>query len=148
MFKKILCPVDLSERSFIAMNKAAEMAKLCSAELLILHIVEQFMSEKEMVMLRVSSDHYQNLQKDIALNAKKKISDEIEKLNFPELKTEIILREGYPRKDINTIAEKLGADLIVVSSTGKDFISEYVIGTTASALVHHSKITVMMVYVA
>ena len=147
MFKKIVCPVDLSERSFIAMSKAAELAKLCNAELVLLHVVEEFMSEKEMIMLRVSADHYQAHQKDIAVQAKTMISEELKKLNISDLKTEIVLREGNARKDINIISEKLGADLIVVSSTGRDFISEYVIGTTATALVHHAKITVMMVYV-
>jgi nucleotide-binding universal stress UspA family protein len=147
MFKKILCPLDLSERSFKAMIKAAEIAKTCDSKLVLLHISEKFMSEKEMIMLRVSAEHYQEYQREIALKAKEQILSEFEKLNLPEIEMEIVLREGIAKKDIAPIAEELGADLIVLTNTGGDFIHEKIMGTTADAVVKHAKIDVLRVYV-
>jgi len=147
MFKKILCPLDLSKRSFKAMTKAAELAKTCGSKLVFLHISEKFMSEKEMVMLRVSAEHYQEFQRDIALKAKAQISSEFEKLNLPDMEIEILLREGIAKKDIPHIAEEIGADLIVLTNTGGDFIHEKIMGSTADAVVRHAKVDVLRIYI-
>ena len=144
MFKKILCPLDLSERSFKALATAAELANLCHAELVLLHMVEVFMSEKEMVMLMISAEHYKDVQRGLALSAKEKIKEALDDLGIPEVKTEIVFREGSPRKDLNTVAEKLGADLIVISKAGGGFITDMIIGSTAEALVRHAKIPVLV----
>ena len=146
MFKTIVCPLDLSERSFKALAKAAEIARLCNSHLILLHLVEKFMSEKEMIMLRVGAEHFQEVQREIALKVKKQIQDEITRLKINDLEPEIILREGNPRRDIDNIAAELNADLIVISSSGKGFISEAVIGSTAEALLRQAKIDVLRVY--
>lgn len=146
MFRKIVCPLDFSDKSFKALKIAANLAEICGAEIVLLHIEESFMSSDEMVMLRVSPDHYQKMQEQKALEAKKILQDEFDKLETSGLQMSIILREGSPRSDIPRLAEEIGADLIVISSSGRDTLLEKVIGSTAEAVVRHSKIPVLINY--
>ncbi len=146
MFKKIVCPLDFSDNSLKALKTAAELANLCQSGLVLLHVEESFMSEEEMMMLRVSPEHYQEVQKQKALEAKRQMSEAAEGLELKDVDVEFVLREGSPRRDIPDTAREIGADLIVLSSTGRDTLMEKIIGSTAEAVVRQSKIPVMIVY--
>ena len=147
MFKKIVCPVDLSERAFKALPTVVRMAESFQAKLVILHIVETFMSEQEMIMLRVSPEHYQETQKKKALSVKETIEQRLKNLGIDFENIEIILREGSCKRDIAPICEKLGADLIVITTTGRDHLLENILGSTAEVILRHAKTSVLTVYV-
>ena len=146
MYKKILLPVDLSERSFMALPVALQLAKAFNAELSILHVEESFMTEKEMVMLRVSANHYQDLQKEKAVSSKKIIAGYMEKYHIPKDEVEILIREGFPRKDIVRIARKMKFDLIIMTTTGRDHLVDNIIGSNAESVLKKSKMSVFTVY--
>ena len=146
MFKKIVCPVDLSQRSFKSLPIAVKMADTFKAKLIVLHIVETFLSEQEMIMLRVSPEHYQKVQTQKALEVKDAINRNLEEMGIPPAKVEIILREGSPRRDIAGLSEQLEADLIILTTTGRDHLVENIIGSSAEAVLRRAKISVMTVY--
>ncbi len=146
MFNKIVCPVDLSQRSFKSLPIAVKMADTFKAKLIVLHIVETFLSEQEMIMLRVSSEHYQQMQKQKALEVKDTINQNLDKLGISSDNIEIVLREGSPRHDIADLSEKLGADLIILTTTGRDHLMENIIGSTAEAVLRRAKVSVLTVF--
>ena len=146
MYKKILLPVDLSERSFLALPIAFQIANAFNAELSILHVEESFMTDKEMVMLRVSVNHYQDLQKEKAIDSKRIIAEYMEKYNIPKDAVEVLIREGSPRKDIVRIAHKRKFDLIIMTTTGRDHLVDNIIGSNAESVLKKSKMSVFTVY--
>ena len=146
MYKKILLPVDLSERSFLALPIAFQIANAFNAELSILHVEESFMTDKEMVMLRVSVNHYQDLQKEKAVDSKRIIAEYMEKYNIPKDAVEVLIREGSPRKDIVRIAHKRKFDLIIMTTTGRDHLVDNIIGSNAESVLKKSKMSVFTVY--
>ncbi|NQS99370.1 MAG: universal stress protein [candidate division Zixibacteria bacterium] len=146
MYKRIVCPVDLSQRSFKSLPIAVKMADTFKAKLIVLHIVETFLSEQETIMLRVSSEHYQQVQKQKALEVKDTINQNLDKLGISSDNIDIVLREGSPRHDIADLSKKLGADLIILTTTGRDHLMENIIGSTAEAVLRRAKVSVMTVF--
>jgi len=146
MFKKIVCPVGLEEESFKAVPVGAKLAKTFGAELFLLHLDDRFMSEEEMVMLRVSSTKEQEEIRQRAVHAKRVIEETCAKLGVSGSVSGVVLREGSKDKDIPHIAEKLGADLIVTHSTGRDRIGEQITGTTSESILKHAKVSVLILF--
>ncbi len=147
MFETIVCPLDLKERSYHALPVAADLARKYGSKLILLHVTHKFMDEDEMVMLRISEQHYEEVMKDMAVKAREEIQEAVEKFNLEDVEHETVLRQGSPSKDIPRIAEALGADLIVVSTTGKDPVSQWIIGSTAEAVIKHTGMSVLTVYI-
>ena len=63
---------------------------------------------------------------------------------LPESQVEIMTRRGPVRDEVLTIAERTKADLIVIGSH-QPSISSRLLGSNASAIVHHSPVSVLVV---
>ena len=126
MFKKILCPTDLSERSFAAVAKGVELARLCGAELVLLNVRPEFMRKEEMVMLRVSAIQFLKDESDMAVAARKIMETELANAGGEDIPHEMLIREGDPHKEILEVAEQLHCDLIILTTTGRDQLLEYI----------------------
>ncbi|MBM3235174.1 universal stress protein [Candidatus Poribacteria bacterium] len=147
-FKSILCPTDLSPMSIAAMKKAVELARAFGAKLTLLHVQEDFMDKDEMIMLRVSVDHFQEVQKQRALEAKKIMVEEVEQAGGADLDVQYLLREGQkPYKVILQIADEIGADLIMMATNGRTGFEELVLGSNAENVVRRSKCPVLTIRV-
>ncbi len=145
MFKKILCPVDLSQKSSIALGKAAELARLFGSSLTLLNVHEEFMNHHEMIMLRVSEQHFEELQKRRAVASKQKMREMIAEVDAGDLRVEYLLREGKPHREIIQIADEIQADLIVMATDGRSNLGEWVLGSNTERVVHHAKCSVLTV---
>jgi nucleotide-binding universal stress UspA family protein len=53
---------------------------------------------------------------------------------------------GFPAETINKVAEEEGADLIVISASGKSGIHRFVIGSVAEKVLKNSNIDVLLVH--
>ena len=147
-FKSILCPTDLSPMSITAMKKAVELAHVFGAKLTLLNVHEDFMDKNEMIMLRVSVDHFQDIQKKRALESKKIMVEEVEQAGGADLDVQYLLREGQkPYKVILQVADEIGADLIVMATNGRTGFEELVLGSNAENVVRRSKCPVLTIRV-
>jgi len=146
MFKKILYADDLSKRAVKALEVALNLARIHGAALTILNVREDFLNKDEMVMLRVDVSDFQGKIKEKALAARKRIQSDIEALKGQDVKTEILLREGKPSKEVIAVAQELDVDLIVVGSHGVTTLKDKVFGTTAEAVVHQASRNVLSVW--
>jgi nucleotide-binding universal stress UspA family protein len=147
MFKKIMCPVDLSENSLIALKVAGDLARTFDGELFVLHVREEFMTKEEMRMLRVSPEHFLEIEKDIATKCKEIMNEELERCQAQDVPHELLLREGRPFKEIISTAEELGVELIVITTNGRTGVGEKLLGSTAEHIVRHSKVPVLTIRV-
>ena len=147
MFSKILCPSDLSKASLTAVKYAAELARRCKSKLYLLNVREEFLNKQEMVMLRVSAEHFQEMMSEKAVESKKIMEQELRIANGEDLDYELLIRQGKPTKEIIEVAEELGADLMVITTNGRDSLGEKILGSTAEHLIRYSKIPVLTIRV-
>ena len=145
MYKKILCPLDLSIRSKAALSIAISYARLFKSELIILNIHDEFLNKKEMVMSRVSIDTILEEFKIIAHLSKNKILDSVKQLDGDDIKKEIVLKEGNVKESIINYANSINPDIIIMGTNGKDSLIDYMVGTTASYVVENSIYPVLVI---
>ncbi|KPJ60664.1 MAG: hypothetical protein AMJ46_05220 [Latescibacteria bacterium DG_63] len=148
MFKKIMCPVDLSKNSLTALKVAVDLARTFKGKLFVLHVREEFMTREEMVMLRVSPEHFLEIEKDIAKKSKEIMNAELSHCQAEDLPHELLLRQGKPFKEIISTAEELGVELIVITTSGRTGVGEKLLGSTAEHIVRHSKVPVLSIRVS
>jgi nucleotide-binding universal stress UspA family protein len=144
MFKKILCPTDLSERSLAAVAKGVELARLCGAELVLLNVRPEFMGKEEMLMLRVSVAEFLKDESDTAVAARKIMETELATAGGADLPHEILIREGDPHKEILDVAKQLHCDLIILTTTGRDHLLEHIKGSDAERMVAATHVPILV----
>ncbi len=148
MFKKILVPSDLSKDAQIAIKTAVELARLGDGKLVLLNVRPEFMSKKEMVMMRISAHEFLKEEKDIAIAAKKILETELAEAGGSDLPHEILLREGAPEVEILEVAEAQHCDLIVITTRGRSNLREKLFGSDAEEMVEHTRVPILVIPVA
>ena len=135
--KKILVPLDGSENSFRALNDAIYLARQCGAIITGLFVIP--------VYPRAFYDAMDPIRVNITKNAKKTM----EKSKLTAAKKGIVFRSkimyGSPAFDIVNFAKEKKFHLIMIGSRGRSGIREAFLGSVSNAVVHKSKIPVMVV---
>jgi nucleotide-binding universal stress UspA family protein len=144
MFKHILCPTDLEERSDIAVIKAVQIAHQFGSKITLLNIHEEFMDKKEREMLRVSVDKMKEKYKQIAIDSKEEMKAVIHKLHADDIEVDYQLHSGKPEKVIVKIAEQLGIDLIVIGTDGRDNVKDFIVGTITEHVINAAPCPVLV----
>ena len=145
MFIKILCATDLNAASNVAVKKAVQFAHQYNSKIIMLNVHEEFMTKEEMGMLRVSIDTMKLEIKTIALKAKKEMSKVIKKLHAEDIQVEYIIKEGKSNQVICQEAERIKADLIIMGVSEKNIVSNFIFRSTASFVIEHVEIPVLVV---
>ena len=145
MFKHILCPTDLKERAFIALKKAVQIAHQFNSKITMLNAHPEFMDQKERQMLRVSFDGLKKKYRRIAIESREEMRAEISKLHAEDIQVDYMLREGKPQTIIVETAEKIGIDLIVICTDGRDNIKDFVTGTITEHVINHASCPVLVI---
>jgi universal stress protein A len=155
-FKKILCPVDLSEFSLEALRLAVKIAESSDAMLDVLHVIhnpfdEMYMSQitqtdpalldayanepqRRAKVLRATEQHSEVLLKQFCHDVVK---------HFPKVRYHV--RNGDPFETILDGAEDFTTDLIVLATHGRTGIKRLVIGNVAEKVVRHAPCPVLTV---
>ena len=128
-----------------AIVKAVQLAHQFNSDIILLNVHEEFMTKEEMEMLRVRVGTIQEEFEKTAMQAKKEMKDVLHSLHAEDVKVEFSIKEGKPHKVICEEAAKTNADLIIMGTSRKPNISKYLLGTTASYVIEHAKIPVLVV---
>ena len=141
MYSKILLPVDLNEEA--SWSKALPTAlTLCRSFGASLHVVT-VLPDYQMPLVGAY------FPEDFATKAHEavtKAQHEFIQKNVPEdITVQSVIVDGSPWEAIIKAAKKLEVDLIVMASHNKRKFTDYVLGPNAEHVVHHSKISVMIV---
>ncbi|MEQ6916205.1 universal stress protein [Halomonas aquatica] len=141
MYTKILLPVDLNEEA--SWEKALPTAlALCHSFGASLHVVT------------VLPDYHMPLvgsyfPKDFAEKAHEAVSQaqhQFIREHVPEdVTVQSVIVDGSPWEAIIKAAKQLEVDLIVMASHNKRKFADYVLGPNAEHVVHHAKMSVMVV---
>lgn len=130
MFKRILLPIDGSENSKKAADKAIELAKELNSTIIVTNIMDQ------------SVDLSYNEQEAKSNAFIKKIVDLILKNN---INVESMVLFGSPMYDIVTIARKSEADSIIMGKQGINYSNSRVIGSFTEATLKNVDLPIILI---
>jgi nucleotide-binding universal stress UspA family protein len=138
--KKIIVPIDFSEHSEYALKAAAALAKKNNGELLVLHMLE--MSD---VMLTASGiDQGQKTIFFFKL-AEQKFEAFLDKPYLKGIKVTPIVKHYKVFSEVNEVAKKYDADLIVMGSHGANGAKEFFVGSNTERVVRNAEVPVLVV---
>jgi nucleotide-binding universal stress UspA family protein len=145
MFTHILCPTDLKERAFIALKTAVQIAHQFNSRITMLNVHDEFLNKQEREMLRVSFDSLKEKYTQVAIESREQMRAAIRQLHADNIRVSYKLREGKPAKKIVKTAEKLGVDLIVMATDGRDNLKDFVTGTITEYVINHVPCPVLVI---
>jgi nucleotide-binding universal stress UspA family protein len=128
-FKKILCPVDLSDISRESLRKAVGLAQQYGAELLVAHVVSSaaWLSPP----LHSMSINISEYQEKIHQSSSEALGRLVAEVVPGQLQTEVILQTGDPSHMISELADEKEVDLIVMSSRENTALGRFIFGSVA-----------------
>lgn len=139
-YKTILVPVDGSEASLKALDRAIEMAKFYTSKLVIAHVIDVRSYSLAIAYREPLEEYAEDNAKKILENAAKKATD------AGLTAVETLKREGSPRTVIaKKIAPEVNADLIVMGATGYGMVEHMFVGSVSESTVRHSTCDMMIV---
>ncbi|MDO8141672.1 MAG: universal stress protein [Candidatus Brocadiales bacterium] len=138
--KKILCPVDHSECSYLALKYAISLALKDDAKLYLMHVIDSRLYDTEMY----KCSPYKLNEVDVS-----KIREDLMK-SLPEgttdvLEVETIVVKGVPFNEIINATTEIGADLIVIGTHGRTGLSHVMLGSVAEKVVRKASCPVLTV---
>lgn len=141
--RRILVPTDFSDCATKAVRYAVELADKFGAELILLHVVpDTVLALPDAVMpTPAPAQELQALQEA----GKAGLANLVASLKLEGRNVRTESRIGSPEQEITAAATDLGADLICVSTHGRDGLSRVFLGSVAEQLVRHAPCPVLTV---
>ncbi|MEE9364135.1 MAG: universal stress protein [Cellulophaga sp.] len=138
--KKIIVPVDFSEHSEFALKVAASLAKKHGSEIFALHMLEL----SDAIISSTEGIHQQQAVFFLKL-AEKRFTEFLDKPYLKDIKVTPIVKHFKVFSEVNEVAKKHKANLVVIGSHGTDGLHEIFVGSNAEKVVRHSDIPVLVI---
>lgn len=141
LFKKILCPVDFSDYSEIALRYAVTMARENAARLVICHAIPQM----HLAMLYADAQYFSSME-EVLRRKGEDLVEEFAAARVPpdvEFNTEVLT--GNPSEEILNLGHEENADLIVLGTHGQSGFDRFIVGSVTNKILHRSEIPVLVV---
>lgn len=139
--KRILVPVDGSENSVKAINKAKEIGLLNNSDILIVTIVN---SQRDNPYI-IEQDYTSELSKANIEKGKAILEESVKILADYPGKVETKLRNGNVAEIIIDIAEDEGYDLIVMGRRGTNISARSLLGSVSNKVLNYANKSVLVV---
>jgi universal stress protein A len=138
--KRILVPVDFSERSNQALDFAALFAEQFSATIILLHVIEPAVYQDNYlgvspVLDDANRDMFQAASDRLGALGRKRVGSRVS--------TEFLVRMGRAYSEIPDTAKALGADLIIIGTHGHTGLRHALLGSTTERVVRHASCPVL-----
>ena len=138
--KKILCPVDHSECSYLALKYAISLALKDEAKLYLMHVIDSRLYDTEMYKLspyKLNEIDESKIRTDLMKSLPEGTTDVLE--------VEAIVVKGVPFNEIINAATEISVDLIVIGTHGRTGISHVMLGSVAEKVVRKAPCPVLTV---
>jgi nucleotide-binding universal stress UspA family protein len=140
VFTNILVAIDGSDASQRAFARAVEEAKVWTAKLHVIYIVETGLFSS------LPADNTVEIMYRVLENEGNAVLDRAKKeAAVKGVTVTTHMKQGHAGSEIITLAEREKSDLIVVGSHGKSQADRLLIGSVSTFVVSHSKVTTMVV---
>lgn len=137
MYRRILVPLERSGTDAVILAHVRDLAALCRASLVLLHVADGFAARHVRALALRES---QEIQEDRAYLESCGAS-----LRAEGFACEAILAGGDPATEIVAAAEREGCDLIAMGVHGHRGLQDLFRGATADAVRHRTLVPVLMV---
>ena len=141
-FSTILVAVDFSDSSDNAFQMALTLAEKFSAQLIILHVINEPIDLRGFYVPHIS---FEKLEEEIEQGAKKMMESFCRQHIHGFDNYESLIVPGLPYDEVINQAEAKGADLIVLGTHGRTGLDHVLFGSTAEKVVRKSKVPVLTV---
>ena len=144
MFKTILTPFDGSVGGEQALLKAAELAALCKAEVIVLTVYRHHsMLEASFSMVRASDPGNMD---DIMRDHAREVAEQGKKLVLEAgvEKCRAFVKAGQPARTIVGFAKEHDCDLIVIGSRGMGSVEGYLLGSVSHKVTGLASVPVLV----
>lgn len=138
--RRIVCPIDFSPTAQHALDHAAELARSCNADLVLLHVVPELDYPIRGLGMAQAFPH---LREELHTRAKEHLA-EVQK-GLKNVKSTLELRDGVPHDAILECAKAVAADMIVMGTHGHTGIKHALLGSSAERVVRLSTCPVLTV---
>ncbi len=134
-FQRILCPIDFSDFSYQALDKAGELAAHFGAQLCVLHVAPPVETAYDLdPNLGSIPWHVADHQEGVTEGARKKLEEIIEHKHFG-IEVRPLLLEGNAADQIVSAAGMENSDLVVISTHGQGGWRHLVFGSVAEKVI-------------
>ena len=133
MFKRILCPIDLSGNSLAAIEMATTIAKQYHSKVVFLYVAPQWLSASTVT----GNEYIQEIVKNDKA-AFEKITPTDASVPF-----EHVFINGNPGPEV--VLATQNADMVVMSTHGRTGIARFMMGSVAQYVLHNAKCPVILV---
>jgi nucleotide-binding universal stress UspA family protein len=134
---RILCPVDFSDASRRALDRAATLAVASHAQLTVAHVVDLLPDVPDMPMPDATALHARRLEE-----GRQQLADTVAAV-ADRCAAGARLLQGSPYRQIVQLASGLPADLIVMGVHGRGALDLAVLGSTTQQVIRHAPCAVM-----
>jgi len=142
LFKKILCPVDFSEPSRLAMRTAAQLATECGSELVIVHVWESPLHpeySEAIIHNEILASALKDEEAELAA-----LTQEAKALGAKDVTAKLIF--GVPWFAIAAESRNDPTyDVIVIGTHGRTGIKHVLLGSVAERVARHASCPVLLV---
>lgn len=134
--RSILCPVDFSEGSRLAVRWAAALAHRHDGRLIVLHVVDPRLAAAARIRLGVDLTQ---------TGTDQALRDFVAAFQPPAEQTTYVVRDGDSAEAIVDVAAGERADLIVMGTQGLGGVRKWLLGSTTERVLRRTPVTVFAV---
>ncbi len=139
--KTIVCALDMSEHSKTVAEYACMLAKVSGASIVAVYAAPTL---TQYTGFHVPPNTIDSFVGEIVSGAEKAMGQFVSE-NFKGIETESEVVVGYAAEEILNIAERKGADMIVMGTHGRKGIDRILFGSVAEKVVKNSPIPVLTI---
>jgi len=140
-FRKILVPVDFSSHSQQALEEAISLAKVFGSEVHLLHCYQIHPAAVSPYGIVIP----ENFEHDVRMAALRRLGEWREMVAGAGCKVQEHVSAHFPTEEIAAVAEKIGADLIVMGTRGLSGIKHVLLGSVAERTIRAAPCPVLTV---
>jgi nucleotide-binding universal stress UspA family protein len=141
-FARILCPVDFSSCSELALDYALSLAKERGGQVSVMHVLPDVMADP---------DVYPYLAEPVLVSgetrerAYKQLGSFVSRALSKSVAADVVLESGDVVEEILRKSDRLGPDLVVVGTHGRRGFQRLLLGSVTERLLRRSKVPVLSI---
>ncbi len=135
---KILVPIDFAEQSAIALDQACNFAKMTSADITLLYVIE----DQGFITKLLSKKQHEDIKKHVEKDLDKMAKDYEKKT---KIKFNTLVARGRVYEKVTEIADMLNATFIIMGCKGDKGFKKKFIGSNALRIVREAECPVITI---
>lgn len=144
--KRILAAIDLSEYSLETLKAAADLAQNVKAELIVANVVNRRDVENfKKIAAGIDNMSVQEFLQHRENDRYREIHDLIQDASCAHLPIKILVNTGIPFRELITIANDEGIDLVVMGAKGRTNLANVLFGSTAEKMFRHCPVPLLSI---